>query len=494
MISYWTAYLKANYPVEFMTALLSCHPGQSDHTSAAVEECRKLGIQVLRPDINMSDIDFTMERNNGSSSIRFGLSAVKNVGDGAVRPLVEARQEEGPFKSVEDMCRRANLHNLNKRALESLIKVGALDSLEDRGSLLGGIDRILSMSQRESDLKNSGQTTMFDLWGASVATPLPELELERIRIQPGESETWEKELLGASLAESPISRINRNLGDIEPNMCGDISPEQDGQKVKLVGQLSSFRAGTTKKGDPFGAAVLEDISGSTEIVAWKEVYQRTQDLWADGSLLIVEGRVRLRNGDRVSVHCNSVVKFELPAEDDEASGFGEAPNQLGPTEGSNEMNGAGQTARPEPTAASTERASANGAPPPTPTVIPAEAGIHPRPSRDVLHPPPSPDVLHPPAPSVIPAKAGIHPPPTTPGEVWLKIRATGDETQDAEVLKDAITIARQCPGPSALFLEIEERSRITHLEVPGVQVEYSTRLVKLLSPRLGDGAITLAGA
>ena len=185
MISYWTAYLKANYPVEFMTALLTCHPSQSDHTSSAVEECRKLGIQVLRPDINMSDIDFTMERDNGSSSIRFGLSAVKNVGDGAVRPLVEARQEDGPFKSVEDMCRRANLHNLNKRALESLIKVGALDSLEDRGSLLGGIDRILSMSQRESDLKNSGQTTMFDLWGASVATPLPELELERIRIQPG---------------------------------------------------------------------------------------------------------------------------------------------------------------------------------------------------------------------------------------------------------------------------------------------------------------------
>ena len=361
MISYWTGYLKANYPVEFMTALLTCHPGQSDHTSAAVEECRKLGIQVLRPDINMSDIDFTMERDNGSSSIRFGLSAVKNVGDGAVRPLVEARQEEGPFKSVEDMCRRANLHNLNKRALESLIKVGALDSLEDRGSLLGGIDRILSMSQRESDLKNSGQSTMFDLWGASVATPLPELELERIRIQPGESEAWEKELLGASLAESPISRIQRNLGDIEPNMCGDISPEQDGQKVKLVGQLSSFRAGTTKRGDPFGAAVLEDISGSTEIVAWKEVYQRTQDLWADGSLLIVEGRVRLRNGDRVSVHCNSVVKFELPAEEDKSPIRGEVP------------------AHPEPTVASSERALANGTAHPSPTVIPAEAGRNPSP-------------------------------------------------------------------------------------------------------------------
>ena len=527
MISYWTAYLKANYPVEFMTALLTCHPGQSDHTSAAVEECRKLGIQVLRPDINMSDIDFTMERDNGSSSIRFGLSAVKNVGDGAVRPLVEARQEEGPFKSVEDMCRRANLHNLNKRALESLIKVGALDSLEDRGSLLGGIDRILSMSQRESDLKNSGQTTMFDLWGASVATPLPELELERIRIQPGESETWEKELLGASLSESPISRIHRNLGDIEPNMCGDISPEQDGQKVKLVGQLSSFRTGTTRRGDPFGAAVLEDISGSIEVVAWKEVYQRTQALWVDGSVLIVEGRVRLRNGDRVSVHCNSVIKFESARIEDESPIRGEVPAHPEPTVetfgqwdrspqrhscgGRNPSPAVTRGTPPQGHRHSCERNPSPAVtgqvlhPTPPPTVIPeAESipGRHPR-SSTPPHPPPSFLRMagihplrspHPPTPSVIPAEAGIHLPPTTPGEVWLKIRATGDDTQDAEVLKDAITIARQCPGPSALFLEIEERSRITHLEVPGVQVEYSPRLVKLLSPRLGDGAITLAGA
>ena len=387
-------------------------------------------------------------------------------------------------------------------------------------------------------MKNSGQSTMFDLWGASVATPLPELELERIRIQPGESETWEKELLGASLATSPISRIQRNLGDIEPNMCGDISPEQDGQKVKLVGQLSSFRAGTTKKGDPFGAAVLEDISGSTEIVAWKEVYQRTRDLWADGSLLIVEGRVRLRNGDRVSVHCNSVVKFELPAEEDESPLPGEDSARPEALEGSQERNGEAPLARPDPAVASTERASANGAAHPTPTVIPAEAGIRPQPSRDVLHPPTpppsviptetgihprpspnvphpstppaptvipakagirpqrSPDALHPtpPAPTVIPAEAGIHPPPTTPGEVWLKIRATGDDTQDAEKLKDALTIARQFPGPSALFLEIEERSRITRLEVPGVQVEYSPRLVKLLSPASVMAPVTLAGA
>ena len=471
MISYWTAYLKANYPVEFMTALLTCHPGQSEHTSAAVEECRKLGIQVFRPDINMSDIGFTMERDNSASAIRFGLAAVKNVGDGAVRPLVDARHAEGPFKSIEDMCRRANLHNLNKRALESLIKVGALDSLEARGALLGGIDRILSMSQREWDLKNSGQSTMFDLWGESVATPLPELELEQMRIQPGESESWERELLGASLSESAIARVHRRLGNSVSNMCGEISAELDGQKVKLVGQVSSFRTGTTRRGDPFGAAVLEDMTGATEVMAWKEVYERTQGLWVEGSILKVEGRVRLRTGDRVSVHCNAVEKFELPTEDDDPS---DPPVIPAPEPG------------PIPAEMSTEQA-AEKPPHPAPPVVPA------------------------PEPGPIPAKGSTeqaaegpaHAEPVegsrggkeaTPGEVWLKIRATGDESQDTQVLKDAITLARQCPGPTPLFLQIEERSRVTRLELPDVQVEYSPRLVKLLSPSLGEDTVTLVRA
>ena len=492
MISYWTAYLKANYPAEFMTALLTCHSGNSEHTAAAVEECRKLAIEVRRPDVNMSDIGFTTERNNGSRAIRFGLSAVKNVGDGAVRPLVEAREADGPFKSVEDMCRRANLHNLNKRALESLIKVGALDSLEKRGALLGGVDRILSMSQREWDMKNSGQSTMFDLWGASVDTPLPELELEEMRIQPGEVDAWEKELLGTSLSESPISRIHRNLGDFTPNMCGDIEPELDGRKVTLVGQISSFRIGTTRKGDPFVSAVLEDVTGTTEVVAWREVYERTQSLWAEGVILKVEGRVRLRNNDRVSVHCNHVEKFEVPAEDETS---GEDSAQPGPVESTTGRSGvdaatpsipaedhdaramvngaahaealkgsSGRRAVEEDRLGSTERNGADAASAPSPSVVPAETKSHTRSDS------------------------------TKAGEVWLKIRATGDEAHDAQVLKDAITLAKGFPGSSSLYLEIEERSRVTRLELPGVGVQYSPKLVKLLSPSLGEGAVRLVEA
>ena len=511
MVSYWTAYLKANYPVEFMTALLTCHSGNAEHTAAAVEECRKLSIEVRPPDVNMSDIGFTAERNNGSSAIRFGLAAVKNVGEGAVRPLVEARQSDGPFKSVEDMCRRANLHSLNKRALESLIKVGALDSLEKRGALLGGIDRILSMSQREWDLKNSGQSTMFDLWGGSVDTPLPELELEEMRIQPGEVDAWEKELLGASLAESPISRAHRNLGDFTPNMCGDIEPELDGRKVTLVGQISSFRIGTTRKGDPFVSAVLEDVTGTTEIVGWKEVYERTQSLWTEGAILKVEGRVRLRNNDRISVHCNHVVKFDIPSEDDAPESPvhpAGPPASVIPTEAGiqppppptsldkgklpGEQTSTNGVTHSEQVAAPTDASPANGAA--RPGAFEGSNG-----GRDMDEQGPGPrerngtDVD--PSPSVAPApEPESITPPVAPGEVWLKVRATGDEAHDAQVLKDAVTLAKGFPGPTPLFLEIEEGSRITRLQLPGVQVQYSAKLVKLLSPSLGEGAVILVGA
>ena len=492
MVSYWTAYMKANYPVQFMTALLSCHSGNAEHTAAAVEECRKLAIEVRRPDVNMSDIGFTAEGNNGSSAIRFGLAAVKNVGDGAVRPLVEARETDGPFKSVEDMCRRANLHSLNKRALESLIKVGALDSLERRGALLGGIDRILSMSQREWDLKNSGQTTMFDLWGESVDTPLPELELEEMRIQPDETDAWEKELLGASLSESPISRVHRNLGDFTPNMCGDIEPELDGRKVTLVGQVASFRIGSTRKGDPFVSAVLEDVTGTTEIVAWKEVYGRTQSLWTEGAILKVEGRVRLRNNDRVSVHCNHVETFEVPAEGKDAA-------QPGLVEESAGRYGVDAAAPPISAEPSNAVAAANGTAHhetpaeavPSPTIESGEMvgeadngqDAAERNGTDVPSSAPS-SVISAPEPNVMST-------PISPAEVWLKFRSTTDNVQDAEILKDAITLARGFPGPSALYLEIEEGSRVTKLELPGVGVQYSDKLVRLLSPKLGEGAVTI---
>ncbi|MFA5761166.1 MAG: DNA polymerase III subunit alpha, partial [Dehalococcoidales bacterium] len=166
LIAYQTAYLKAHYSIEYLTALLIAADGQAEKISVAVDECRRMGIQVLQPDINHSEVDFAIEKlEDGTQAIRFGLEAIKNVGENAVKPIIEERKTGGEYKTIEDMCRRVDICGINKRVMESLIKSGAMDCLGERGTLLGNIGTIMSAAQREQQLKSSGQSTMFDLFG-----------------------------------------------------------------------------------------------------------------------------------------------------------------------------------------------------------------------------------------------------------------------------------------------------------------------------------------
>jgi DNA polymerase-3 subunit alpha len=303
MIAYQTAYLKANYPVEFMSALLIKHMGQADKTALAVSECHRLGIRVLPPDVSKSGETFTIEQNGDNpEAIRFGLAAIKNVGASAIRPIIVAREEGGPFKSIEDFCRRADLRNLNKRALESMIKAGALDALGNRGSLLAGVDRILSLAQTEQRLKEKGQSTMFDLWGQSVEVPLPGLELQQVEVSAKEKLAWEKELLGVYLSEHPFTQASKRLSSQVDVFCGQINDEMLGQTVVTAGTVTSVRQSFTKDKRPFVSAVIEDFGGSIEVTAWTEVYERTKDLWQEGNTLLVKGKVKAR-GEGVQLTC-----------------------------------------------------------------------------------------------------------------------------------------------------------------------------------------------
>jgi DNA polymerase-3 subunit alpha len=304
MIAYQTAYLKANYPAEYMTAVLTMNMGQPEKIASAIAECHRLAIPVLPPDINRSSATFAIE--NGG--IRFGLAAVKNVGSGAVRPLIAAR-EQGEFKSIEDLCRRADLRAINRRALESLIKVGALDPLGHSGALLSSIDRIMSLAQREQRLQETGQSTMFDLWGESVPLPMPALELEGSDVSLKEKLAWEKELLGVYLSEHPFSRAAQKLAPLTTALCGQIDEEMVGQGVVTAGMVSSVRQLFTREGRPFVSATLEDIDGGIEVTAWPEVYQRTKELWIEGNILLVEGKVRAR-GERVQLSCERVRQYQ----------------------------------------------------------------------------------------------------------------------------------------------------------------------------------------
>ncbi|MCH8346752.1 MAG: DNA polymerase III subunit alpha, partial [Chloroflexi bacterium] len=279
LIAYWTAYFKANHPVAYMTSVLNSRAENLEKVGATVNEARRLRIPVLPPDINHSQTRFAMEpQEDGKTAIRFGLAAVKNVGEGAVTPLVEVRAAGEPFNSVEDLCRRADLRAVNRRTLESLIKVGALDCLgADRNSLIAGLDRILRLSQQETRMRQTGQTTMLDLFGDSVEAPVAAIELPTATAAtPREKLEWEQELLGVGFSDNPFSAMAASL-DASGAIISvhDITPENAGKRVVVVGSVSSVRSGMTKDGKSYAVAMLNLMGGPLELFAWDRKYHES---------------------------------------------------------------------------------------------------------------------------------------------------------------------------------------------------------------------------
>jgi DNA polymerase-3 subunit alpha len=317
LIAYQTAYLKANYPAEYITALLTIQAGQADRVTVAAAECRRLDITILPPHINRSRWEFSIEDDTrGKPAIRFGLSAVKNVGSGAVEPIIEERDKNGEFKSIEDLCRRSDMQAVNRRVMESLIKAGATDDLEDRGTLLNSVASILSLAQREQNLRESGQTTMFDLWGEAAPVPLAQLDMAPAEISDREKALWEKELMGVSFSEKPFSPV---LSGIYANVtfCGNIDIELDKQAVVVAGRVVSARYLLTKDGRSFASVILEDVSGQVDVMVWPKVYTETDELWAEGNELVVQGKVRVRD-EEVQISCDKADYYRVP-DDTEAT-------------------------------------------------------------------------------------------------------------------------------------------------------------------------------
>ncbi|MBU2008340.1 MAG: DNA polymerase III subunit alpha [Chloroflexi bacterium] len=302
MLAYQTAYLKANFPAEYMTALLITHTGDQEKTASAIADCQRLGIPVLPPDINKSQAQFSLE----GESIRFGLAAIKNVGEGALEPILKARAEGSPFASVEDLCRRADLRGINKRVLESLIRAGALECLGDRGALLQNLDRILSLAHREQKLRDTGQVSMFDLFGERVAVPLSSLEMEPVPLSATEKRDWEKELLGVWLTSNPLAGL---APEEKAPFIWEVDESQEGQTVEVAGMVSELQERTTREGKTFLSATLEGLGGRVDITCWPEVYARTRALWQEGSRLLVRGKVKVRE-NRAGLVCQQVEPFE----------------------------------------------------------------------------------------------------------------------------------------------------------------------------------------
>jgi len=311
LIAYSTAYLKANYTIEYVTAFLNTYSDNMERVRLAIAESQRLGIAVLPPDINKSQSAFTIEKDEkNGSAIRFGLATIKNVGAAPIDAILSARSQDGIFKSIEDFCYRVNLHNINKKVLESLIKAGAFDPLGSRGKLLKSIDRIISLAQMGQRMRETGQTSLFDLWAQSppafVLTPEAGEDED---VSPKQKFDWERELLGVCFSQYPLDFMNSKLSSLITASCGEISADMANETVVTAGMVATVRQLYTRNQRPFITALLEDLDGSTEVIVWPEVYNRTRELWQEGNILLVKGLVKLRE-DRIQLSCYEAKPFQ----------------------------------------------------------------------------------------------------------------------------------------------------------------------------------------
>jgi DNA polymerase-3 subunit alpha len=308
IIAYQTAYLKANYPEEYMTAVMMM-AGTHERIAEAYGECVRLGIHVLRPDINHSEANFSLQKTaEGEKTIRYGLARVKNVGEGFCESIIEARNEGGLFKSLDDFFERVDAKVLNKRALECLVKAGAFDDLAERSALLASLDRLVTYAQNTQAQKAAGQTSLFDLMDDDEpAVQGPQLEDVKEATQQ-QKLNWEKELLGIYLSEHPFADAAEKLKELLTCFVVDLNADFAGRDITIGGVVTGTRSLMTRDGRSFLAAEIEDQTGSIEITIWPEMYEQTGEIWETGTVVVVNARVKQRD-DRLSVAVNKVAVY-----------------------------------------------------------------------------------------------------------------------------------------------------------------------------------------
>ncbi len=292
-IAYWTAYLKAHYPDAFMAALMSSDLDNTDRLAVEINECQRMGITVLPPDVNQSYVGFSIVPNQ--NQIRFGMAAIKNVGTAVVEEIETVRKDK-PFDSLEDFLKRCSSKVVNRKTMESLIKAGAFDAFGDRFSLLNNLDTILAYATRAHQLSDSNQVDMFGQQVESKYTPKLALEPNSNKINPHEQLVWERELLGLYLSQHPLDDYRLYL-ETNTTPLNQIKPEQDGQSLTIGGILTDVREIMTKNNQKMAFVKIEDFDGETEIILFPGVYAKTPDLWQRDKILLIKGKVTARDRD-----------------------------------------------------------------------------------------------------------------------------------------------------------------------------------------------------
>ena len=301
LLSYQTAYLKANHPVEFMAGLLGNEINNTDKIATFVGECARMGIAILPPDVNRSALTFLPEEIPGAKAIRFGLAAIKNVGEAAMETAIADREANGPFKSMEDFCSRLDSRTVNKKILESLVKCGAFDwDGRHRAALDAAIEGAMGAAASVQKDRASGQVSLFDSFAdlapaPSKATSGNETTIERWT--RSEMLGHEKELLGFYVTGHPLDDYRGNLESGSYGSVSEALAMTEPGSIKLAGLLSTVEKRFSKKdGRPFGILTLEDDSGTLELMAWDESFSKNEELLKPGTVLSCNARVTPRDG------------------------------------------------------------------------------------------------------------------------------------------------------------------------------------------------------
>ncbi len=299
VIAYQTAYFKANYPVEFMASLLTADQGNLDRVTVEVTDCAAMGITVLPPDINESFTNFTAVAetlNTAEPRIRFGLHAVKNVGEGIVKAIIHERKANGAFTTFEDFLLRVRSKELNKKSLESLAKAGAFGQMIDPNTVLYNMDAILQFIKETHQDQDSNQTSLF---ADSTTGPRYTLRLADVpAVSKKERALWEREYLGLYITEHPIREFARDLNHIVAP-CNQLPQiiKQGREAVRIAGVVSMQKRVFTRKGDPMLFARIEDATGGTEVIVFPKKMTELGEVFGQDQLVIVEGRVSDKDGE-----------------------------------------------------------------------------------------------------------------------------------------------------------------------------------------------------
>lgn len=296
IIAYQTAFMKANYPVEFMTAVMTAESDDNDKISAAVSECAKMGILVLPPDVNESNNGFTIESKKGKEGIRFGLSAIKNVGRAAIDAILSEREASDKFDSLSDFVKRVNLRVVNKKTMESLIKAGALDTFGKRNAMLKVLDDLKAQGSSLSKTISEGQGSLFDEKDLEQKTPNIQLEnILQVTDEAPKEEilSWERELLGFYLTEHPLTKVEGKMAQLTVGKIGELDTFSLADKtIKLGGIIAGVRKTFTKvRKEEMCFLKLQDMTGTIEVIVFPKVYAQSRHIISPDQIVIIAGKI-----------------------------------------------------------------------------------------------------------------------------------------------------------------------------------------------------------